>query len=161
MTELDRIDRRILSLMQNNARISFREIADDVDLAPSTCSQRIKRLRQEGILLDEHATVDPEALGIGLQALVGVRLSHHSRTSVDAFHRHALSLDEVRTVFHITGRQDFVLLVAVRDIDHLRDLTMDHLTTREEVAHIETSLVYVYDHKPVLPDLLQDDDETE
>ena len=152
--DLDRIDRQILSLLQNNGQLSNRQLAAEIDLAPSTCSHRVKKLRQRGVLLDMHATVDPEALGIGVQALISVRLARHSRKAVDAFHRHALSLDEVRAAFHITGPQDFMLHVAVRDTDHLRDLTMDHLTTREEVANIETALVYEYDHKPVLPDLL-------
>ena len=152
--ELDRIDRQILRILQNNGRLPHRELAEEVGLAPSTCSQRIKRLRSEGILLDMHATVDPEALGIELQALISVRLAQHSREDVENFHRHALSLDEVRAVFHVTGRQDFVLHVAVRDTEHLRDLAMDAFTTRPEIAHIETSLVYEYDRKPVLPDFL-------
>lgn len=154
MMTLDETDRRILRLLQNNGRISNQKLADEVGLAPSTCSQRVKRLRDEGVLLDMHATVDPEALGIDLQALISVRLTRHSREDVEAFHLHALSLDEVRAVFHVTGRQDFVLHVAVRDTEHLRDLAMDAFTTRAEVAHIETSLVYEYDHKPVLPDFL-------
>ncbi len=152
--ELDRIDRRILELLQNNARLSFRDIAAEVGLAASTCSERIKRLRDEGVLLDQHATVDPAALGIGMQAMISVRLSRHSRDDVQDFHRHALGLEEVRSVFHVTGRRDFVVVVAVRDTDHLRDLAMDAFTSREEVAHIETSLIYEYDHKAVLPDFL-------
>ncbi len=152
--ELDRIDRHILRILQNNGRIPNRELADEIGLAASTCSQRVHRLRDEGVLLDTHATVDPEALGIDLQALISVRLARHSRKDVEAFHLHCLSLDEVRAVFHVTGRQDFVLHVAVRDTEHLRDLAMDAFTTRPEVAHIETSLVYEHDHKPVLPDFL-------
>lgn len=154
--ELDHIDRQILRILQNNGRISQRQLAEEVDLATSTCSQRVKRLRQQGVLLDMHATVDPDALGIGMRALIAVRLTRHSRDDVKAFHLHALSLDEVRAVFHVTGRQDFVVHVAVRDTEHLRDLAMDAFTNRPEVAHIETSLVYEYDHKPVLPDFLDD-----
>lgn len=154
MTELDRIDRKLLSLLQNNAQLSNRELADEVDLAPSTCLHRINRLREEGVLLDTHATVEPEALGIGLQSLVSVRLMRHSRHDVEAFHRHALSLDEVLAVYHVTGPKDFVLHVAVRDTEHLRDLAMDAFTTRPEVSHIETALIYVSDRKPVLPDFL-------
>lgn len=152
--ELDRIDRKILARLQNNAQISNRDLAQEVDLAPSTCLHRVNRLRERGILLDAHATVEPEALGIGIQALVSVRLTRHSRQDVDAFHSHALSLDEVLAVYHVTGPRDFVLHVAVRDTEHLRDVTMDELTTRPEVSHIETALVYEYDHKPVLPDFL-------
>ena len=152
--KLDRIDRKILSLLQNDAQISNRDLAAEVDLAPSTCLNRVNRLREEGILLDSHYIIEPEALAIGIQALVSVQLARHSRKDVDAFHGHALSLDEVRAVYHVTGPKDFVLHIAVRDTDHLRDLTMDALTTRPEVAQLETALIYVHDHKPVLPDFL-------
>lgn len=153
---LDQIDRKILRLLQNDAQISNRDLAEEVGLAPSTCSQRVKRLRQEGVLLDTHATVDPEALGIGLEALVSVSLTRHSRDQVRSFHLHALSLDEVRAAYHVTGPRDFVLHLAVRDTDHLRDVTMDAFTTRPEVANIETSIIYEFDSKPVLPDLVED-----
>jgi DNA-binding Lrp family transcriptional regulator len=152
--ELDRIDRQIVARLQNNAQISNLELANEVGLAPSTCLHRVSKLRDKGVLLDTHATVDPEALGIGIQALVSVRLERHSRKYVDSFHRHALSLDEVLAVFHVTGPQDFILHMAVRDTEHLRDVTMDQLTTRSEVSQLETALVYEHDRKPVLPDFL-------
>ena len=151
---LDRIDRKILRLLQKDGRLSNKELAAEVHLAPSTCFERVKRLRENGVLLDLNATVDADALGVGLQALVAVRLAQHSREDVESFHRHALSLEEVLAVYHVTGRQDFVLHIAVRDTEHLRDLAMDAFTTRAEVAHIETSLVFEFDRKPVLPDYL-------
>ncbi len=156
--KLDRIDRKILRLLQNDGRISNRQLAEEVGLAASTCSHRVNRLREAGVLLDMHATVEPEALGIGLQALVSVSLKRHSREAVRAFHLHALSLDEVRAAYHVTGPRDFVLHLAVRDTDHLRDVTMDAFTTHEEVANIETSIIYEFDSKPVLPDLVEGED---
>ena len=64
--DLDRIDRKILAILQKDARISNKELANAVHLAPSTCFERVRRLRERGILGEAHATVDPEALGIGL-----------------------------------------------------------------------------------------------
>lgn len=154
MTELDSIDRAILRLLQNDGQLTNRQLADEVDLAPSTVLNRVKRLRQEGVLLDTHAAVDPAALGVGMQALISVRLMRHSRHDVEAFHRHALSLEEVLAVYHVTGPKDFVLHLAVRDTDHLRDLAMDAFTTRPEVSHIETALIYESARKSVLPDYL-------
>lgn len=151
--DLDRIDRQILSLLQNDCRISNKELASAVGLAASTCFERVRKLREMKVLQGWHARVDPEALGIDLEAIVSIRLARHSREAVQAFQDHVESLPEVLAVYHITGRQDFVLHVAVRDTDHLRDLTMDHFTTREEVANIETSLIYESSRKFVLPDL--------
>lgn len=151
---LDRIDRQILALLQKDGRLSNKELAAEVGLAPSTCFARVKRLEEEGVLLGTYAQVDPAQLGVGLQALICVRLSRHSRDDVQAFHAHILSLPEVLAAYHITGRWDFMVPVAVRDTEHLRDLAMDGFTTRHEVAQIETSLVYEVTRKQGVPDYL-------
>lgn len=151
--ELDRIDDAILELFQKNARITNKELAAAVGLAPSSCLSRVQRLRAEGILGEAHARVAPEAMGIGLQALVAVRLRQHSRQQVKAFWKHALGLPEVLAVFHLSGAQDFLVQVAVRDAAHLRDLALDAFTARPEVAHLETSVLFDQAVKPVLPNL--------
>lgn len=140
--ELDRIDCAIINHLQKDARLSNKELATMVALAPSSCLARVQRLRAEGILLGAHAEVDPEALGIGLQALIAVQLRQHSRAQVKAFWKHVLALPETLAVFHVAGSHDFQVHVAVRDAHHLRDLALDAFTTRIEVAHIETSLIF-------------------
>ncbi len=139
---LDRIDCDILNLLQKDARLSNKELAAAVGLAPSSCLARVQRLKAEGILRGAHAEVDPEALGVGLQALIAVQLRQHSRAQVKAFWRHVMGLSEVLAVFHVAGTHDFQVHVAVRDAHHLRDLALDAFTTRPEVAHIQTSLIF-------------------
>jgi DNA-binding Lrp family transcriptional regulator len=141
----------LVTALQKNARLSNKELAAAVGLAPSTCLERVRKLRAAGVLTGFHAEVDPSALGIGLQALVAVRLQRHSRTLVEGFRAHALTLPEVVAVYHVAGATDFLVHVAVRDADHLRNLTMDAFTTRREVAHIETSLIFGYTRAPMLP----------
>lgn len=153
MRTLDRIDRRILALLQENARRSNKELAAAVGLAPSTCSERVKRLEDEGVLRGAHADVDPAALGVGLRAIIAIRLRRHGAAEVDAFRTHALGLEEVVSVSHVTGGTDFLVHVVVRDAAHLRDLAVTSFTSWPEVAHIETSLVFEYAAKPGLPDL--------
>lgn len=153
--DLDRIDYEILRCFQNNARISNKELAVAVGLAPSSCLSRVQRLRAEGVLGEAHAWVAPEALGIALQALVSVRLKQHSRKHVKDFRSHALSLKEVLAVYHLSGAQDFLVHVAVRDSAHLRDLALDAFTARPEVAQIETSLLFDYTVKAGLPNLVE------
>jgi DNA-binding Lrp family transcriptional regulator len=139
---LDRIDFAILATLQQDARLSNKELAARVNLAQSSCLVRARRLRESGVLGSYHAEVDPRALGIGLQAMVAVRLRRHSRGLVEAFRAHARTLPEVLSVYHVAGETDFLVHVAVRDADHLRDLAMDAFTTRPEVARIQTSLIY-------------------
>jgi DNA-binding Lrp family transcriptional regulator len=152
---LDRIDFEILRVLQNNARLSNKELAARIGLAPSSCLLRVRRLTGEGILRGFRAQVDPKALGIGMEALVFVRLDRHSRQKVQSFRRHVLGLKETLGVFHVAGRHDFVVHVAVRDADHLRDLALDGFTTRPEVAHMETHLIFEHAHRAELPMLLE------
>jgi DNA-binding Lrp family transcriptional regulator len=148
---LDRIDCDILALLQKDARLSNKELAAAVGLAPSSCLARVQRLRSEGVLRGAHAEVDPQALGVGLQALIAVQLRQHSRAQVKAFWKHALGLPEVLSVFHVAGTHDFQVHVAVRDAHHLRDLALDAFTTRTEVAHIQTSLIFEWAKGQVMP----------
>ena len=148
---LDRIDCDILAILQKDARLSNKELASAVGLAPSSCLARVQRLRTEGVLRGAHAEVDPQALGVGLQALIAVQLRQHSRAQVKAFWKHALGLPEVLAVFHVAGTHDFQVHVAVRDAHHLRDLALDAFTTRSEVAHIQTSLIFEWAKGQVMP----------
>lgn len=153
---LDRIDRAILDALQNDARLSNKELAARVGLAPSSCLERVRRLRERGILRAAHYDVDPEALGVGLQAIVYVRLRSHSRAVTDRFRDDIVELDEVVALYEVAGRHDYLVFVAVRDPTHLRDLRMDAFTSRDEVAHIETALVFDHHRRTAWPDYLDE-----
>lgn len=158
MRPLDRIDFAILSALQKNARISNKELAAQVGLAPSSCLERVRRLAADGVLRGSHAEVDPKALGVGLQAMIAVRLSRHSRELVEAFREHALGLPEVLALYHLAGANDFLVHVAVRDSDGLRDLALTAFTTRPEVAHLETALIFEHARGSELPCLAEPDE---
>ena len=151
---LDRIDRTILNTLQNDGRLSNKELAACVGLAPSSCLERVRRLRERGVLQRFGAEVDPAALGIGLQALIAVDLVRHERGAVESFQDAVIELDEVIAMHHLSGTNDFLLHVVVRDPDHLRDMVMDGLTTRPEVSKTQTSLLFSSYRSPTLPDLL-------
>ena len=140
--DMDRIDDAILGALQNDGRMSNKELAAHVGLAPSSCLERVRRLQERGVITGFHAEVNTAALNIGLQAFVFVRLANHSRDVVESFRDHMISLSEVVGVYHVAGQEDFVVHVAVRDADHLRNLTLDEFTTRTEVARLNTALVY-------------------
>lgn len=148
---LDRIDFALLDALQKDARLSNKELAAKVDLSPSSCWERVRQLREQGVLIGSHAVVEPRALGIGLQAMISVRLRRHTHDEVEAFRIDALAKPEVIAVYHVTGNRDFLVHVAVRDADHLRDLALEAFTTRPEVANLETSLIFSGDRKGSLP----------
>ena len=151
MAVLNRIDFAILAALQNDARLSNKELAAHVGLAPSSCLERVRRLRASGVLTGFRALVEPRALGIAIQALVFVRLARHARRQVKAFRQHALSLPETVGLYHVAGQHDFIVHVGVRDSNHLRDLAMDAFTSRPEVARIETHLIFEHAPKVQLP----------
>jgi DNA-binding Lrp family transcriptional regulator len=140
--DLDRFDVAILAALRRNARISNKRLADTVGLAPSTCLERVRRLVELDVLEGFHADVDMSALGMGMQAMIAVRMSEHSRELVDSFRSYVLTLPEVLRLYHVAGADDFLVHVAVRDAQHLRDLALDAFTTRREVDRIETRLIF-------------------
>ena len=111
----------------------------------------LRRLRSGRVLTGFRALVDPRALGIAMQALVFVRLVRHARKQVKAFREAALSLPETIGLYHVAGHNDFIVHLAVRDADHLRDLALDAFTSRAEVGRIETHLIFEHVAKPELP----------
>lgn len=148
---LDRIDFEILGALQKNARLSNKELAALVQLAPSSCLERVRRLQAKGALRGFHAAIDPHIVGVEVQALIAVRIRRHSRRLIEEFHDHVAALREVVAIYHIAGANDFLIHVAVRDADQLRDLVLDAFTTRPEIEHMETSLIFGYEQKWELP----------
>jgi DNA-binding Lrp family transcriptional regulator len=150
-TALDPIDADILVALQENARLSNKSLAARVGLAPSSCLARVRKLQDEGAFIGFHAEVDPEILGIRVEAMVSVRLAHHTRDEMESFQAHALALPEVVALFHLTGEPDFLLHVAARDLAHLRELALSAFTSRPGVAQIQTSVLFEHVRKPTLP----------
>lgn len=139
---LDRIDREILAALANYARLSNKELAAHIRLAPSTTLERFRRLVRDGWLRGFHAEVEPRAFGLTLEAMIAVRLKQHARDQYEAFRAYVQTLPEVVAAYHMAGANDFLVHVRVRDADHLRDFAIDAFTTRSEVGHLETALVF-------------------
>lgn len=148
---LDDIDFAIVAVLAQDARRSNKSLAHTVGLSQSSCLQRVRRLWDRGVLQGTYTVVAPEALGIGVQAMVAVRLVRHTRDEVQSFRDHALSCPEIIACHHLAGSVDFLLHVVARDPDHLRDIALDAFTSRPEVANVETSLLFESVEKRVLP----------
>ena len=153
IADLDATDRLLVRLLQTDGRQSNKALAAAAGIAPSTCSERVQRLRDAGVFRGFHADVDPAALGIGLQALVTVRLRRHAEDLVNRFWEHADEMHEVKAVYHLSGGNDFLCHVVVKDADHLRRVAVSGFTSLPEVAHIATSIIFDHRAKPELPDL--------
>lgn len=147
MTDLDAIDSALLALLQNDGRRTNRELATMLDIAPSTCLERMRSLRRRGLIVGYHAQVDLAAIGRTLQALIAVRVRPPNRAVIDGFRAFVEELPEVLSVFVVSGGEDFLIHVAVKDTDQLQALVLDKLTRRKELADVRTSLVYEHMRK--------------
>ena len=149
-SEVDAVDRAMLELLAQDARITNQRLAESVGIAPSTALARLRSLRRRGVIRGFHAEVDLGALGRPLQALVAVRLAVHAREQIDAFTAAVGQLPGVLMVFHLTGVTDYLIWVAAADAQDLREFVVDLLATHPSVAHAETSLFYEHgeDRRP-------------
>lgn len=142
MIELDSVDRAILDQLAKNARASNKEVAAAAGVAQSTCSERIRRLEERGVIREYRVVLDPRALGLAIQALIAVRIRRHAPEDLSRFRSLVLELPEVVNLFHVTGANDYLVQVVVRDSDDLRRFAVESLVSMPEVIHIETSLIF-------------------
>ncbi|GAA0355063.1 Lrp/AsnC family transcriptional regulator [Actinoallomurus spadix] len=147
---MDELDVEIVRLLQTDARQSNRELARRLGIAPSTCLERVRALTRRGVIRGYHADISLAALNRGVQAHVSVKLRVSSRPFIDAFQEFASRLPEVLSVFVISGDDDFLLHVAVQDLDRLHAFLIDRLSKRREVAGFRTSVIFQQVRNPVL-----------
>ncbi len=140
--ELDVVDMRLLRALQDDARMTNRELAARAGIATSTCSDRLARLRDAGVMCGSAVRIEPSAVGRPLEAMLAVRVHPHRRPLVDPFVRHVLAQPETRHLYHLTGPDDFLIHVTVVDAADLQRLVLDELTARDEVVMVHTHLIF-------------------
>jgi DNA-binding Lrp family transcriptional regulator len=149
---LDPVDLEILRLLQNDARMTYRDLAAAVGVAPSTCLDRVGRLRRTGVILGHRLRVDPARLGRPLEALLSVQVRPHRKELIGPFVERVRRLPEVRALFHLTGPDDYLVHVAVAGTADLQRLVLAEFTSYREVARVETRLIFQeWECGPVLP----------
>jgi Lrp/AsnC family leucine-responsive transcriptional regulator len=140
---VDIIDRAILATLRSEGRISFRELGDQVGLGPTATADRVRRLERRGVIAGYRTLIDPSALGIGLVAIVELKLDPTRDPA--AFETMLASVDEVQSAYHVTGGYDYLLRMACADVstlDHLlrgwkRDAGVVESSTRIVLAEID------------------------
>ncbi len=138
---MDTLDRNILAALQENGRQSNAEMARRLGVAPSTMLERIRRLEETGQIKGYRAIVSPEALGLGVQAFISISLDHHDKEHIRRFEDGVQQIEGVRACYHLTGRLDYLLLLAARDLEHLGELVKDQIASIKGIGKVETSLV--------------------
>ena len=138
--ELDKIDRKILVILQRNNRIANVELAEEVGLSPPACHKRVKRLRDDNIIIGDVAIVNPELSGNKLTLLVSVEMERDRKDVYDDFKRVISKASEVRHCYQITGGYDFMMVVTVPDIQAYESFVDRVLHTEANIRKFQTSV---------------------
>ncbi|RWI83830.1 MAG: Lrp/AsnC family transcriptional regulator [Mesorhizobium sp.] len=137
---LDDLDRRILAALQTNNRLSFSELADIVSSSAASCMRRVNKLRANGVITADISLVDPKALGKSLTVVVTVELDRERLDLVDEFKRSMRSAKEVTQCYMVTGDADFVLIVAVDDVQAFDVFVKNKLYTDSNVRKFKSMI---------------------
>jgi DNA-binding Lrp family transcriptional regulator len=139
---MDELDQAILRELQSDARKTNRDVAAAVGVSPTTALDRTRALRERGVIRGALLDIDLAAIGRPVQALIAIRIRPPSRRVLEAFRAWATAMPDTLGVFVTTGTEDFLIHVAVPDNEALYAFVIDHLTQRQEVADVRTSIVY-------------------
>ena len=138
---LDAFDRKILALLQHDARLTNNDLSERVNLSPSQCSRRRQRLEEEGFVTGYRAVLDRDKLGFPLVNIVSVTLATHNRDNARRFADLVGRLPEVQEAHALTGEMDYSLKVVTSDLRSLADFVNEVLLPHESVQHVKTSIV--------------------
>jgi Lrp/AsnC family leucine-responsive transcriptional regulator len=140
--KIDRYDRRILEVLQEDGRISNQDLAERIGLSPSPCLRRVRALEEAGIIAGYRAMVSAEKLGLSLMALVHISMDRHTPERFERFDAAVSALPQVLECLLITGQEaDYQLKVVVRDMTAYQDLLLNRLTRIEGVTGVHSSFV--------------------
>ena len=141
MSALDRTDLRILRELQRDGRMPVIKLADRVSLSPTACLRRVKKLEESGVIAGYAARLNPETLGLQIQAFIQVRIERQSKDIAEGFEDAVRRLPEVRACYVMTGDLDFLLHVFVADLKAFSEFTMHTLIGLPGVKDLRSSLV--------------------
>ena len=139
---MDAIDREILLALQKDAKIKNADLARQLGVAPSTMLERVRRLEERGYFNGFKAIVNPEKLGLDVQALISISLGQHSTQTIRPFEQAVKSLPNIMTCYHVTGRFDYMLHVVAKNLKELGMLVKEQIAALPGVAKTETFLIF-------------------
>ena len=141
MTDLDALDIRILDILQENARITTLELAEKVGLSPTPCARRVKRLEDDGLIERYVTLLNAKQAGQDLTVFISVRLRNQTIETIENFERSVRDKKEISECYLVSGANDYLLKVRVRDVEALRDFLRNRLVTIEGIAETHSTIV--------------------
>jgi Lrp/AsnC family leucine-responsive transcriptional regulator len=140
ISTLDAIDRRIVTELQSDGRLSNVELAEKIGLSPSPCLRRVKRLEQQGYIEGYRAALHRDRVGLGFSAFVGVKLDGHANERATAFERTVVEMPEVVSCHMVSGEADYFLEVVVPDLADYRRFLVEKLLEMPIVREVRSNI---------------------
>jgi Lrp/AsnC family transcriptional regulator, leucine-responsive regulatory protein len=138
---LDQKDLAILKLLQNNARITVKEISDKVNLSTTPVYERIKWMEETGVIKQYVTLVDPAKLNKSLMVIVYVSLKQHNKTAGSKFVKTIHEMSEVLECYSISGEFDFMLKIVVEDMNAYYNFHVNRLSEMENIGNVQSIFV--------------------
>ncbi len=139
--KLDDIDRKILEILQKNAKITNANLAQEIGLSPAPTLERVKKLEKTGIIDKYYAQVNPEKVGLGVRTFVMVSLKGHNKKNIEVFLESISDIREIVECHHVTGSGDFILKIIAEDIQRYQELMLDRVSEIPVVDNMESMVV--------------------
>jgi len=141
MQKLDRTDKKILKILQNDGRITTKELAQKLHLTNTPVYERVKKLEKNGIIKQYSAVLDPHSIDRSLIIFLTVSIKSHKKSVVEEFKEAALALPEVMEFYYISGNFDSLIKVMVKDMEEYKTFIEDKLSTLEHINQFQSSFV--------------------
>ncbi|MGK7390877.1 MAG: Lrp/AsnC family transcriptional regulator [Candidatus Cyclobacteriaceae bacterium M2_1C_046] len=139
--KLDKTDRKILDILQQNGKITNAELAQRVGLSPAPTLERVKKLEKSGVIKSYHAKLDNSLVGLGVSTFVMVSLKGHNKENIENFMKSIDTIDEIIECHHVTGTSDFILKVIAQDIPSYQKLMLEKVTNIEVVDNMQSMII--------------------
>ena len=150
--KLDKTDRKILEILQSNAKITNAQLSKDIGLSPAPTLERVKKLENQGVINSYHAKLDTSKIGLGVATFVLVTLVGHNRENIEQFIEEINKVDEVIECHHITGAGDFILKIISKDISSYQKLMLEKVSDIKVVDNMQSMVILsTFKDSKVLP----------
>lgn len=152
MIEIDEIDLKLLDILQNNGKLTTKEIAEQVHLSSTPVYERIKRMEREGIIDKYVAILEAEKVGKSFIVFCHVTLKQHTKKIGNQFVQDIISLREVTECYNVSGDYDFLLKIVVRDMKHYQSFVINDLGSIKNIGSVHSTFVMgVIKHSYAIP----------
>ena len=141
MPKFDPTDRALLQMIQENARLTIKEMAKQLHLSTTPIFERLKRFEKQGLIERYVALLNPMLVGKNLTVFVHISVQDHRRPALDEFSEHVAAFPEVTECFHVSGDADFILKVLVRDMAAYNTFVIEKLSTAPNVGKVTSTFV--------------------